>query len=54
MIGDIPIVTKVRPAGSRTLHVRFAGDDRFHGNFLSSTAEAWMMIWDCVGLYSED
>lgn len=28
MIGDIPIVTKVRPAGSRTLHVRFAGDRR--------------------------
>jgi hypothetical protein len=28
MIGDIPIVTKVRPAGSRALHVRFAGDRR--------------------------
>ena len=28
MIGDIPIVTKVRPAGSRALHVRFPGDRR--------------------------
>ena len=28
MIGDIPMVTKVRPAGGRTLRVRFAGDRR--------------------------
>lgn len=26
MIGDIPMVTKVRPARDRTLRVRFAGD----------------------------
>ena len=28
MIGDIPMVTKVRPTGGRTLRVRFAGDRR--------------------------
>ena len=28
MIGDIPIVRKVRPTGERTLRVRFAGDRR--------------------------
>ena len=28
MIGEIPRVTKVRPAGDRTLRVRFAGDRR--------------------------
>lgn len=28
MIGDIPIVMKVRPTGERTLRVRFAGDRR--------------------------
>src|SRR5208283_4063735 len=28
MSGDIPMVTKVRPTGRRTLRVRFAGDRR--------------------------
>ena len=28
MIDDIPMVTKVRPTGGRTLRVRFAGDRR--------------------------
>jgi DNA-binding XRE family transcriptional regulator len=28
MVGDIPIVTKIRPAGGHTLRIRFAGDRR--------------------------